>query len=322
MTSNLLKDSLGKVLVEEGLKLNNLVVLDADLGISTTTVRFKTEFPDRFIQVGIAEQNMMGIAAGLALTGWIPVATTFACFASKRACEQVSISIAYPYLNVKIIGTYAGVSAGKTGATHQALEDIAIMRSIPNMVVVEICDETELRSALHALLKYDGPVYLRVCRENFGDVYSKDPLFKIGKADVLESGDDATIIAAGSTVIPALQARKLLKREGINVGVINSPCIKPLDERTIIEAAKRSKMIVVVENHNIIGGLGSAIAELLSEQTPIIVKRLGIGDVFGVSGSMEELFKLHGINSESIAFAVKEGLKTVNKRSGGNNIYD
>lgn len=300
------RESYGKALVELGKLYDDLVVLDADLAGATKTSMFKKEFPERFIDCGIAEANMMGVAAGLATTGKVPFATSFAMFAAGRAYEQVRNSIGYPKNNVKIGATHAGISVGEDGATHQCNEDIALMRAIPGMIVINPADDVEARAAVKAAYEYVGPVYLRFGRLavpviNEAENYS----FEIGKGIVLREGTDVTIVATGLEVNESLVAADMLAKDGISAQVINIHTIKPLDEKLIVEAALKTGKVVTVEEHSIIGGLGSTVLEALEEVTSVKVKRIGIKDVFGESGPATELIKKYGLDGESIYREVK-----------------
>lgn len=303
------RESYGKELVELGKQYENLVVLDADLAGSTKTGVFQKEFPNRHIDCGIAECNMMSIAAGLAATGKVPFASSFAMFAAGRAYEQIRNSIGYPKLNVKIGATHAGISVGEDGATHQCNEDMALMRTIPGMVILNPADDIEARAAVKAAYLHDGPVYLRFGRLPV-PVINNNPeyQFEIGKGILLKEGCDVSIVATGLCVSEALQAAALLQADGISAQVINIHTIKPLDNELIIKAAQKTGKIVTVEEHSIIGGLGSAVAETLSENIPTRMLRIGIRDVFGESGPALELIKKYGLDSESIYQQVKEFL--------------
>jgi len=295
------RDAYGEALIELGHKNPNVVVLDADLSQSTKTAGFGKEFPERFFNMGIAEQNMMGTAAGLATTGKIPFASTFAMFATGRAFEIIRNSIGYPKLNVKVCATHAGLTVGEDGASHQALEDIACMRVIPNMTVIVPADAIEAKAAIHALAENEGPAYVRLGRSgvpviNDGDNYR----FEIGKGVLLKDGKDATIIATGIMVNEALEASKELETKGLSVRVINIHTIKPIDKEIIIKAAEETKAIVTVEEHNIIGGLGSAVAEVIGENCPVPMKRIGTLDTFGESGKPQELLEKYGLTKENI----------------------
>lgn len=298
------RDSYGEALIELGDKYKNVVVLDADLATATKTIGFKNKFPERFFDVGIAEQNMMGMAAGLALGGKIPFASTFAIFASGRAYDQVRNSICYSNLNVKIAATHAGITVGEDGASHQALEDIALMRAIPNLIVLSPSDDRETKWAVEEAINHDGPVYIRLSRPKTEEIYSNEMNFEIGKAIQHGDGTEATIIATGVTVAESLKAKKELEEKGINVRVLDIHTIKPIDKEAIIRAAKETKKIITVEDHNIIGGLGSSVCEVLSEEYPTKVIRMGIKDEFGQSGKWDELMKYYGITSENIVKTV------------------
>ena len=300
------RDSYGAALVELGAEMPNLVVLDADLAAATKTGAFKKAYPDRFIDAGIAEGNMMSIAAGLAATGKVVFASSFAMFAAGRAFEQVRNSIGYPHLNVKIGATHAGISVGEDGATHQCCEDIALMRSIPGMTVINPADDTEARLAVRAAAAMDGPVYLRFGRLAVPVVTDGD--FAIGKGVQLVDGKDVTIIATGLLVAEALIAAEELKNEGISARVINMATIKPIDRDIIVKAANETGAIVTAEEHNILGGLGSAVAEVVCETVPVPVVRVGVNDTFGKSGPAVELLKLYGLCASNIAARVKDVL--------------
>ncbi len=300
------RESYGNALANLGEKYD-IVVLDADLSKSTKTDTFKKSFPDRFINMGIAEQNMMSTAAGLASCGKVVFASSFAMFAAGRAFEQIRNSICYPNLNVKIGATHAGISVGEDGATHQCLEDIGIMRTIPNMVVINPADDVEARAAVEAAIKHNGPVYLRFGRLAVPVLYDEaDYKFEIGKGVLLKEGTDVTIVATGLMVEMALNASEALKAEGINARVINIHTIKPIDREILVKAAKETGAVVTCEEHNIIGGLGSAVAEVLCEEAPVPMERIGVKDEFGKSGIPSDLFKDYGLTSEAIAEAVKK----------------
>lgn len=301
------RESYGNALVELGRKYKNLVVLDADLAGATKTGTFLKEFPERHIDCGIAECNMMGIAAGLATTGKVPFASTFAMFASGRAYEQIRNSIGYPHLNVKIGATHAGISVGEDGATHQCNEDLALMRAIPGMVVLNPADDIEAKAAVEAAYLHNGPVYLRFGRLAVPVINSNpDYKFEIGKGIVLREGKDVTIAATGLCVWEAIKAAELLEKDGINTRVINIHTIKPLDEELIIESARKTGKVVTVEEHSVIGGLGSAVAEVLGEKMPTAILRIGIKDVFGESGPAPELIKKYGLDADSIYKEIKK----------------
>jgi len=301
------RESYGNALVGLGEKQADLVVLDADLAAATKTGIFKKAFPDRHIDCGIAECNMMGIAAGLAATGKVPFASTFAMFAAGRAFEQVRNSIGYPKLNVKIGATHAGISVGEDGATHQCNEDIALMRTIPGMVIINPSDDVEAKAAVQAAYEHQGPVYLRFGRLavpvlNDNESYK----FEIGKGIVLKEGTDVTIVATGLCVNEALEAAKKLETDGVSAEVINIHTIKPLDEDLIVTAAKKTGKVVTVEEHSIIGGLGSAVCDALSTKAPTKVLKIGVNDVYGESGPAVKLIEKYGLDAQGIYTKVKE----------------
>lgn len=300
------RESYGIALLELGEENKDVVVLDADLSKSTKTNGFRNEFPDRFFNVGIAEQNLMGVAAGLSSVGKIPFASTFAVFAAGRAFEIIRNSICYPKANVKIAATHAGITVGEDGGSHQSIEDIALMCSLPNMTVIVPCDDREARQAVKLAAKIDGPVYLRLGRCNTEDIFDEDYEFKLGKGTELAEGNDVSIIAIGMLVSEALKASKILKKEGINARVINMATIKPIDEEIIIKAAKETKGIITCEEHSVIGGLGSTVASVVSRNHPTRVKMVGIQDKFGESGTPIELMKKYGLTAENIVKACKE----------------
>ena len=301
------RESYGNTLVELGTEHQEVVVLDADLAGATKTSLFKKAFPERHIDCGIAEGNMMGIAAGLATTGKVPFASTFAMFAAGRAFEQVRNSIGYPHLNVKIGASHAGISVGEDGASHQCNEDLALMRTIPGMVVICPSDDVEARAAVRAAYEYDGPVYLRLGRLAV-PVINDNPgyKFEIGKGVLLREGSDVTIIATGLCVNSALEAAVKLAAEGISAEVINIHTIKPLDEELVIASAKKTGKVVTVEEHSIIGGLGGAVCETLSEEAPTPVLRIGVKDIFGESGPAAALLKKYQLDGEGVYAQIKE----------------
>ncbi len=304
------RESYGNALVELGKEKENLIVLDADLAGATKTGIFKKAFPDRHIDCGIAEANMTGIAAGMSTCGKVPFISTFAMFAAGRAYEQVRNSIGYPHLNVKIGATHAGISVGEDGATHQCIEDLALMREIPGMVVLNPSDDTEARAAVKAAYEHEGPVYLRFGRLAVPVI--NDPQtyqFEIGKGVLLRKGKDVSIFATGLCVNSALEAAETLAAEGIDAEVINIHTIKPIDEDMILASAAKTGKVVTVEEHSIIGGLGSAVAEVLCEKQPVRLKRIGVNDVFGESGPALELLKKYGLDGEGVAKTVKEFVK-------------
>lgn len=293
-------------LLELAEKDERLVVLDADLMRCSGTVAFAKKFPDRHFQVGVAEQNLIGVAAGLALSGFIPYACTFANFATKRAADQCSISVGYNEANVKICGTYAGVSTGKNGGTHASVEDIAFMRAIPRMVVVAPADTVELEKAVRALYDYEGPCYLRTVRDPMPQIFTRDYEFKIGRGVVLKNGNDVTLMGTESTTYTCLLAAQVLEKEGIHARVVHLSTIKPIDVELIVKAAEETKGIVTVENHNVYGGFGGAVAEVLTEHCPVFLKRLGIQDEFGETATFAWQIEHFGFGKTHIAAAAKE----------------
>ena len=303
------RDSYGNALAELGTEHDNVVVLDADLAAATKTGVFKKAHPDRFIDCGIAESNMIGVAAGLATTGKVPFASSFAMFAAGRAFEQVRNSVGYPHLNVKIGATHAGISVGEDGATHQCNEDIALMRTIPGMVVINPADDVEARAAVKAAYDYVGPVYMRFGRLALPVINDEETYkFEIGKGITLREGKDVTIIATGLCVSESLKAADILKEQGIDAMVINIHTIKPIDEELVIKGAKATGRVFTVEEHSIIGGLGSAVAEVLSEKCPTKLTRIGVNDTFGESGPAKELIKKYKLDAEGIYKQIKEKL--------------
>ena len=301
------RDSYGNALAELGTEHDDIVVLDADLAAATKTGVFKKAHPDRFIDCGIAECNMMGVAAGLAAAGKVPFASSFAMFAAGRAFEQVRNSIGYPHLNVKIGATHAGISVGEDGATHQCNEDIALMRTIPGMVVINPSDDVEAKAAVRAAYEHEGPVYMRFGRLAVPVINDRpDYKFELGKGVVLREGKDLTIIATGLPVNNCLEAAEKLAADGIDAKVINIHTIKPLDEELVVAAAKETGKVVTVEEHSVIGGLGSAVCDVLSEKAPTKVMKIGINDTFGESGPAVELLKKYGLDTDSIYEKIKE----------------
>ncbi len=298
----------GTALVELGKIRDDFIVMDADLAAATQTGKFKKEFPDRFYDCGIAEQNMMGIAAGIAATGKKVIVSSFAMFAAGRAFEQVRNSIGYPHLNVIIGATHAGISVGEDGATHQCCEDIALMRTIPGMTIINPADEVEARKAVYAAMELDGPVYMRFGRLAVPVVFDEDYKFEVGKGTQLKEGNDVTIIATGLMVKEALEAYDLLKNEGINARVINMATIKPIDKDIIIKAAKETGAIVTAEEHSVIGGLGSAVGEVVGEEYPVPVVKLGVYDTFGHSGPAVKLLDEFGLRAANIAEKAKKAI--------------
>ncbi|WP_343338130.1 Apulose-4-phosphate transketolase subunit B [Terrisporobacter petrolearius] len=299
------RESYGATLAELGKEREDIVVLEADLSKATKSEMFAKEFPERFVNVGIAEQNMVGMAAGLASTGKVTFATTFAVFAAGRAFEVIRNSVCYPKANVKIAATHAGITVGPDGGSHQAIEDIALMCSLPNMVVLSPADDIEACKCVKAAAEIDAPVYLRFGRIALDDIYTDEYDFQIGKGNEIFSGNDVTIISTGIMVHKSLKAAKELKEEGINARVINMATIKPIDQEIIIKAAKETKGIVTVEEHSVIGGLGDRVSAVVCENAPIVVKKIGVKDVFGESGSPDDLLEKHGLTVENIKETVK-----------------
>ncbi|MBQ7475467.1 MAG: transketolase family protein [Clostridia bacterium] len=302
------REAYGKALAEFGAVYDNLVVLDADLAAATKTGIFKKAFPDRFFDCGIAENNMIGVAVGLSLTGKIPFASSFAMFAAGRSFEQVRNSVGYPHCNVKIGATHAGITVGEDGATHQCCEDIALMRTIPGMVIINPADGVEARLAVKAAIEYRGPVYLRFGRMAVPYFYGDDYKFEIGKASVLADGSDVALMATGIEVEQALGARELLAAEGVSAAVVNVSTIKPIDRETVAAMAKKCGAVVTCEEHTVIGGLGAAVCETLAETYPVPVLRVGVDDVFGRSGPAKELISYFGLDAASIAAKAKAAI--------------
>lgn len=302
------RESYGNALKEIGKTANNLIVMDADLAGATKTAMFREKYPERFFDCGIAEANMIGVAAGLSTMGFIPFVSTFAMFAAGRGFEQVRNSIGYPHLNVKIGVTHGGISVGEDGASHQCCEDFALMRSIPGMTVMSPSDDVEARQMVRVAYEYEGPVYIRFGRMATPVYHNEDYKFEIGRGEILQDGTDIAIIATGIMVPEAIVAGNILKEQGISARIINMPTIKPLDEELVRKAAADCGKIVTVEEHNIIGGLGEAVCSVLAESLPVPVKRIGINDEFGHSGPAAELLKQFGLCSENIAKQAKNML--------------
>ncbi len=306
------RDAYGKALVELGEKNPDVVVLDADLAAATKTGAFKKAFPERFFDTGIAEGNMMGVAGGLATTGFTVFASSFAMFSAGRAFEQVRNTIGYPHLNVKIGATHAGISVGEDGASHQCCEDIALMRSIPGMVIINPADDIEARAAVFAAAEHDGPVYMRFGRLAVPRVFDEDYKFEIGKAVTLREGTDVTIIATGLMVNEAIEASKVLEAEGISVELINMHTIKPLDKAAVVAAAKKTGCIVTAEEHNVIGGMGDAVCDAVCTECPVPVVKVGVEDTFGKSGPAVELLHIFGLDADNI---VEKAKLAISKKS-------
>ena len=309
MVKKATRESFGEAVTELAAEYPDVVVLDADLAAATKTGIFKKKYPERFFDCGIAECNMIGVAAGLATCGKIPFAASFAMFSAGRAFEQVRNSVGYPKLNVKVVGSHAGISVGEDGATHQCCEDIALMRTIPGMVILNPSDHYEMKAAVRAAIEHKGPCYIRLGRLAVESINNNDDYhFELGKGILLREGTDITIVATGLMVAEAVKAAKALEAEGISAEVINIHTIKPLDEEIILNSAKKTGRVVTVEEHNIIGGLGEAVAAVLSEKCPTPVTRIGVNDEFGHSGPAVDLLKEFGLSAEHIAEVVREKL--------------
>lgn len=300
----------GEGLAELGLQYPDLVVFDADVCESTFTNKFRAAFPDRFYEMGIAEANMIGVAAGMSTLGFMPWVSTFAVFISKRAVDQVRVSVAYPGLNVKLNGSYGGIPTGNAGATHQSVEDVAVMRAMPNMTVIVTADALEARQAVLASGKHSGPLYLRTARDPVPVIFDESHAFEIGRSYVLHPGNDVTIISNDMMTAKALEAAKELDKEGIQARVIHLPTVKPIDKEVIIMASKETGRIITAENHSRIGGLGGAVAEVLTEDAPCYQRRLGFPDTFGESGPTEAIFDKFHMNTKDIVATAREMLKT------------
>lgn len=303
------REAYGKALVQIGAENPDVVVLDADLSKSTKTIDFKKAYPDRFFDFGVAEQNMIGTAAGLAAAGKIPFCSSFAVFATGRVFDQVRQSVAYPRLNVKIGASHAGITVGEDGSSHQSIEDIALMRVLPNVTVFVPADAVEVAGAVRAAAAINGPVYIRLGRAPVPVLHGEDFVFKPGEAVMLRDGNDATIISTGIMVAVALEAADALSREGIEVRVLDIHTIKPIDVSAVVQAARETGAVVTAEEHSIIGGLGSAVAEVLVENYPVPLKRVGIEDSFGESGKPDELMAKYGLTSANIVLSVKRAMK-------------
>lgn len=300
------RESYGEKLAELGGKNNKIVVFDADLAEATKTSVFKKKFPNRFFDMGIAEQDMMGTAAGMATCGMIPYVSTFAVFAAGRAYDQIRNSICYPKLNVKICATHAGVSVGEDGATHQMLEDLGLMRGLPNMTVLSVSDDIQTKWAIEEISKINGPVYVRLGRLKSPVIYDEDQKFEIGKGIQIGDGTDATIIATGLMVSEAILAKEELEKQGIHIRVVDMHTIKPIDKELIVKCAKETKRIITIEDHSIIGGLGSSVCEVLAEEYPTKVTRMGMKDTFGKSGKAEKLLEYFGLTKDAIIQEIKK----------------
>ena len=303
------REAFGKALVEFGRENLNIVAIDADLSCSTQTKLFAKEFPDRFFNAGIAEQDAMGIAAGLSTCGKIPFVATFSIFATGRAWDQIRNGICYPNFNVKIVGTHGGITVGEDGATHQALEDIALMRTIPNMTVLVPADEVEVRAAVKFAIEHQGPVYIRISRTSLPTLFSLGNYhLDYGRAQLLKTGWNITLVSNGETLVEAFKCAEILKNRGITADIINYPFVKPFDKDVLLKSAVKTKKVLVIENHSVIGGLGSAVCECLCENMPTWVKRVGTNDIFGQSGQSAELMSKYGLVAEEF---VSEALKLI-----------
>ena len=300
------RQSYGEILEKLGEENKDIVVLDADLSAATKTSIFAKKYPDRFFDMGIAEANMMGVAAGMASCGKIPYVSTFAAFAAGRAYDQIRSSICYPNVNVKICATHAGITVGEDGATHQMLEDLALMRALPNMTVLCPSDDVETKYLIEQISKLKGPVYVRLARLATPGIYEENQTFEIGKAIQIGEGTDATVFATGVVVSEAIKAKEMLEKEGIHIRVVDMHTIKPIDKEMIVKSAKETKKLISIEDHSVIGGLGSAISEVLTQEYPCKLIRMGIHDTFGKSGNAVELLKYFGLTSEEIIKTVKE----------------
>ncbi|MBO5413725.1 MAG: transketolase family protein [Clostridia bacterium] len=300
------RQSYGEALLELGRENKDIVVFDADLAGATKTSIFAKEFPNRFFDMGIAEADMVSTAAGMSTFGKIPYVSTFAVFAAGRAYDQIRNSVCYPNLNVKICATHAGITVGEDGATHQMLEDLGMMRGLPNMTVISTSDDTQTRWAVKEISKIKGPVYLRLCRLATPVIYEENQKFEIGKSVQIGEGTDATVFATGVTVAESLKAKEELEKQGINVRVVDIHTIKPIDKEMIIKCAKETKKLISIEDHNVIGGLGTAIADVLVENYPTKLTKIGINDTFGKSGKAEELMEYYGLTAENIVKVIKE----------------
>ncbi len=301
------REAYGNALVKIG-KNKDVVALDADLSCSTKSAKFGKEYPERFFNIGISEQDLVGTAAGLAAAGKIPFASSFAVFVTGRTYDQIRVSVAYTKLNVRLVGSHGGLMTGEDGATHQALEDLALMRVLPNMTVIQPADATETEKVVEALLDFKGPVYLRTTRSKVPVIFDKDYKFQIGKAVKIKEGKDVAIFATGSMVHEAIEAVDMLKKKGISASVINIHTIKPIDKAAIIAAAKETGAIVSCEDHSIVGGLGSAIAEVLATEMPCVMEMVGVADTFGESGSPRDLYEKYGLTAKNIANAAEKAI--------------
>lgn len=306
-----IRSAYGKTLVELGKINNDIVVLDADLACSTQTGLFGKEFPERFFNMGIAEQDMIATAAGLASQGKIPFASTFAMFATGRTYDQIRNSICYPRFNVKIVATHGGITVGEDGASHQALEDVALMRGLPHMTVIVPADCKECEDVIKYAAAHKGPMYIRIARTNVPDIFDENYQFDLNKAKILRQGKDVTIVTNGETLAEVIECAQILEKSGIDAQIIHMPVVKPLDNDTILEGAKKTNFVVTVENHSVIGGLGSAVCEVLSEHMPTQVYRIGVNDEFGQSGEQRQLMDFYGLTAEKLAQKIENKLKEI-----------
>ena len=306
-----IRSAYGKTLVELGKENKDIVVLDADLACSTQTIQFGKEFPERFFNMGIAEQDMITTAAGLASQGKIPFASTFAMFATARTYDQIRNSVCYPEFNVKIVATHGGITVGEDGASHQALEDVALMRNLPHMSVIVPADCKECEEVIKYAASHNGPMYIRIARTNVPDIFDENYKFEFNKAKILRDGKDVTIVTNGETLAEVLECADILEKSGIDAQVIHAPVVKPLDNDTILNEAKKTKFVVTVENHSVIGGLGGAICELLSEKMPTFVYRIGTNDEFGQSGEQRQLMEFYGLTSEKLAQKIETKMREI-----------
>ena len=309
-----IRSAFGKTLEALGHTNPNIIVMDADLACSTQTQFFAKSFPERFFDCGIAEQDMIATAAGLASAGKIPFVASFAMFVTGRTYDQIRNSVCYPEFNVKIVGTHGGVTVGEDGASHQALEDVSLMRGLPHMSVIVPADCRECEQVIKYAAEYYGPMYIRIPRTNVCDIFDDNYKFEFGKAKIISEGSDAAVITNGETLAETILAGELLKQQGYSIRIVHAPVVKPLDDVTIIESAEKTGFVITVENHSIIGGLGSAVCELLSEYAPVKVKRIGVNDRFGQSGKWDFLLDYYGLSADKLAKSIKEEIDRLCRR--------
>lgn len=309
-----IRSAFGKTLEALGHTNPNIIVMDADLACSTQTQFFAKSFPERFFDCGIAEQDMIATAAGLASAGKIPFVASFAMFVTGRTYDQIRNSVCYPEFNVKIVGTHGGVTVGEDGASHQALEDVSLMRGLPHMSVIVPADCRECEQVIKYAAENYGPMYIRIPRTNVCDIFDDNYKFEFGKAKIISEGSDAAVITNGETLAETILAGELLKQQGYSIRIVHAPVVKPLDDVTIIESAEKTGFVITVENHSIIGGLGSAVCELLSEYAPVKVKRIGVNDRFGQSGKWDFLLDYYGLSADKLAKSIKEEIDNHRKR--------